>query len=504
MNRRTFCRLALTAPALLPSLARSATVESEVIDRAVQQAMRHWKVPGCSLVIVSPDKTLHLKGYGLKDIGRRTPVTADTLFPLGSCTKAFTTAALGILVDEGKLHWDDHVRKHLPYFRLSDPLADKAVRLRDLLCHRTGVAPHEMLWYRAAWSQEEAIRRLAHLPLAQPFRTAFQYQTTMYTAAGFALAAAAQVSWAEFVQQRLLTPLEMRATSLTTTAAEKVRDRATGHHHHGDDEVHTIADWYPMETPEPAGSLNSTARDLAAWLRLHLRQGRVGERQLISAQSLGETHTPQIHMRLEGITAELEPETDQMSYGMGWVIQDYRGRLMLTHAGAIDGFRAHLVIMPRDGIALALLNNLHQSRMNHALGNRLIDLLLGLKQRDWNTLLSTIAHKEQAKAQEDHQRFLASRKRNTTPSHSANAYLGRYVHPAYGTMRLGVEHGQLHWSWSSFRGLLHHFHYDTFVAQNEYLGEPLCTFHLGTEGNVTSMTWGPPLGVTFTRVRRKQ
>src|SRR5262249_57330656 len=169
------------------------------------------------------------RGYGVKQLGKKEPVTGDTLFPLASCTKAFTTTAMAMLVDEGKLQWDDLVRKHVPYFRLADPLADANVTLRDLVCHRTGVGPHEFLCYRAPWGVEEQIRRIGRVPLGKSFRSTFQYQNAMFLAAGEAVAAASGVSWKEFVEKRILGPLEMKASCCTTAEALRVPDRASPH-----------------------------------------------------------------------------------------------------------------------------------------------------------------------------------------------------------------------------------------------------------------------------------
>src|SRR5438067_7303810 len=149
------------------------------LDALIQEAMQAWEVPGASVAVVQGDEVIYLKGFGARELGRDERVTPDTLFAIGSTTKAVTTAAMAMLVDDGKMAWDDPVRKHLPSFRLSDPLADRDVRIRDLLCHRTGLRGHDLLWYRAPWPPEETVRRVGLLPLDRPFRTAFQYQSTM-------------------------------------------------------------------------------------------------------------------------------------------------------------------------------------------------------------------------------------------------------------------------------------------------------------------------------------
>src|SRR5262245_32023161 len=283
-------RAALAALALLAaSPARAGEVDARALDALVERTIKLWKVPGTAVVVVRGDEVVYLKGFGVREAGKKAPVTPDTLFPLGSCTKTFTTASMAVLVDQGKMAWDDRVRKHLPYFRLSDPLADADVRLRDLVCHRTGLASHNLLWYRSPWSQEETVRRAGKLPLSKPFRSAFQYQSTMFTAAGLAVARTSGVGWGDFVQEKLLTPLGMKATTLTSTAAEKAPDHASGHRL-GDGGRAEVMDRYPLPVPEPAGSIHSNARDLAKWLRFHLGDGTAGKKRILSVERLAELH----------------------------------------------------------------------------------------------------------------------------------------------------------------------------------------------------------------------
>jgi CubicO group peptidase (beta-lactamase class C family) len=468
------------------------------IDAVVRDALKAWGVPGVAVAVVRDDQVVYLRGHGLREIGTDRPVTPDTVFPLASCTKGFTTTVMAMLVDDGKLRWDDPVRKHLDWFRLADPLADRDVTLRDLVTHRTGLRGHEMLWYRSPWKQEEVVRRAGLLPLDKPFRTAFQYQSTMFTAAGLAAAAAAKTTWADLVRRRILDPLEMTGASLTTTEAEKAPDRAMPHRPGHDGKIEAVP-WYPQETPEPAGSLNASARDLTKWLRFQLAEGRCNGKRLVSANALRETHTPQVALPLDGINRDLNPETNLMSYGMAWLIQDYRGQLLLSHAGAIDGFRAYLMLLPKERLGIALLYNLHQSRLNLALGNSLIDLFLDLPKKDWNDYFLDVVRQERAAARAQVEKRLAQRRPNTKPSRELAAYAGNYEHPAYGKARVTLEQGSLVFRWSRFRCELEHFHYDTFTLRDESLDGVPVTFTLGADGAVAAVNVAEPLGVEFTK-----
>jgi CubicO group peptidase (beta-lactamase class C family) len=489
----------------LPAAVRPAppdAVDTAAVDRVVADALKAWDVPGVAVAIVRDDKVVYLKGHGVRELGRKDPVTPDTLFPIASCTKGFTTTAMAMLVDEGKMGWDDPVRKHLDYFRLYDPLADANVTLRDLVTHRTGVRGHELLWYRSPWTPEEVVRKMGLVKPDRPFRSSFQYQSTMFTAAGLGAGSAAKMSWAEFVQQRILDPLDMKATTLTTTAAEKAPDHASPHRPDGHGQLEVIP-WYKMEVPDPAGSINSSARDLANWVRFQLGGGTFDGRRLVSAASLGETHTPQNIIRMEGLAKAMNPDTLQMSYGMAWLIQDYRGRLEVSHAGLIDGFRAHVTLLPRDGIGIVLLNNRDQTGMNLALSNTLVDLLLGLPKKDWNGYLLDQERKQKAEVQERLREREAKRQHGTHPSRELGAYAGSYEEPAYGTAEVALENGALVLRWGTFTCPLGHYHYDTFLAGSDILHNPRVVFSLNADGEVAAMKVLDQLDVEFKKVKPK-
>jgi CubicO group peptidase (beta-lactamase class C family) len=494
--RRLFA-LAGMAGLLLIAPARAEPLDAAV-DALVKKSLETWRVPGVAVAIVRDGEVIYLKGHGVRALDADDPVTPDTLFPIGSCTKAFTTTAMAILVDEGKMAWDDHVRKHLSYFHLGDPLADHDVRLRDLVCHRTGLASNDLLWYRAPWSMEEMVRRAGRLPLAQPFRTRFQYQSTMFTAAGLAVASAADQPWQDVVQKRLFDPLGMTESCFTSTAAAKVADRAVGHRLNrlGRSE---IVDYYPMPVPNPAGSIHSTARDLSKWLIFQLGDGRAGGKRIVSAANLAETHSPQMVIRLEGIERDMQPDTVQMSYGMGWVLQDYRGVGLCSHAGAIDGFRVHFTLIPEKRIGIVLLNNLQHTRMNQALSNSLVDLLLGLPKKDWNAVCGKAVLKAEAAAADKARERDAQRKPDAAPSLPLTAYAGAYENPAYGAARVTVEKGALVWIWNQFHTPLDHYQSDEFTAPLEVIGSPHVVFTLNTEGTVSVMRVSEPMNAEFRR-----
>jgi CubicO group peptidase (beta-lactamase class C family) len=478
------------------TLAACADNAPHTVDKLVANALAAWEVPGAAVTIVSRDRVESLNGYGRRELGRAEPVTADTIFPLASCSKAFTTTLMAMLADEGKLGWDEPVRKHWPDFHLADPLADAEVTLRDLLTHRTGVASHDFLWYRSPLSPEELVRRVGKLPLERSFRTAFQYQSIMFTAAGLAAGRAGGSTWHQLVEQRIFSPLGMKSSR--TTTPEHSKDLATPHRPDREGRLRVIP-WYVQREPNAAGSIHVSARDLAKWLQFQIGDGTFQGRRLVSAENLGETHTPQFALRLEGIVKDSNPDTLQMSYGLAWVIQDYRGHLLVSHAGTIDGFRAHITLLPRDGYALAILANRHHTRMNLALSNVLVDHLLGLPAKDWHGLFRGIVRNEDVAKQAQRERRERDRHAGTRPSRPLAEYAGVYEHPAYGRATVGLKDGRLEWTWSSFHVALEHYQSDTFVAKDENLDDPLIEFLVAPREGVTGFNF---LNLPFRRVQR--
>jgi CubicO group peptidase (beta-lactamase class C family) len=486
---------------LIPqSPGRTDATDAAAIDHLCEGALEFWHVPGLAVGVIRNDEVVFLKGFGVKRLGSAEPVTPDTLFALASCTKAFTTAAITMLVDEGKLAWDDPVRKHVDYFHLSDPLADASVTLRDLVTHRTGLGSNDLLWYRAPWDRREIIRRIGFVKPKNSFRSTFQYQSTMFAVAGCAVESASHTRWEEFVQRRILNPLGMTGSNFTSTAAQSAADHATPHRHNAQGKIETIA-WYPMIQPDPAGSMNAGARDLCRWVRFQLGNGTFQGQRLVSPEALAESHAPQIVIPLKGSAREMNPLTHFMSYAMAWVVQDYRGHLQISHAGAIDGFRAHITFLPDDRLGIILLNNLHNSEMNLALGNAIIDRLLGFHGKDWNACVGRAVENREAAAHEKRNAREAGRHYGTHPSRELAAYAGDYENPAYGTAHVSVEDGVLRWKWGAFAGELEHFHYDTFTLVNDVLNRPEVLFILDASGDVVTMRVLDLMDVEFRKVK---
>lgn len=463
------------------------------LDNYIQSSMKQWKVPGVSVAVVRDQSAEYVKGFGVRDIRKPQPVTADTLFDIGSCTKAFTAAAIAILVDQGKMQWDAKVNTYLPFFHLQDPLADQYVTIRDLLTHRTGLPGAELMWYRSSLPADEIIRRLAYVKPTAEFRTTFQYQNMMYVAAGQAVGRASGTPWDQFVRANIFQPLGMADSDTSAIAAQKSSDYATPHESNPDGSVKPIA-WVNIDNVGPAGSINSSARDMARWLTFQLGDGTYKGNRLISTANLRAMHTPQMVIPPDGeIPTIFFPKSTQLSYGLGWFIQQYRGHQLILHAGDIDGFSTMVVLIPEIHTGYFVSINLSSS-YRQALSYEIADRLLHLPEYDWSAHFHKLEAdlKTEEKAGESWQ---SKRLPGTHPSRELAAYAGKYRNPAYGEAQVAAQKDGLAFHFHDFSSDLQHWQYDTFVASLDDSKTRL-TFCLDANGNVAGFTMD---GIRFDR-----
>ncbi|MBL8800267.1 MAG: serine hydrolase [Planctomycetia bacterium] len=475
--------------------APAPTFEPATIDAIMQEALRAWGAPGAAIVIVKGDEVLYARGYGVKEAGGSQQVTAETLFAIASTSKAFTTTALAMLVDDGKLRWDDPVSKHLDFFHLEDPLADRQVTLRDLVTHRTGLSRHDLLWLGAPWSREEIIRRIGFVKATQPFRSAYQYQNIMYLTAGYTVGKVSGGTWEEFTQKRLFDPLGMKGANFSSKDAEKAADHATPHYKSGAGRATPTA-WRNIDNVGPAGSINAGVRDLGKWIRFQLGDGTFEGKRLLSTARLNELHAPQMVIPLDGstgvasFTRAMNPDTNMMSYGLGWVVQDYRSQLMVSHGGSIDGFRSQVALLPKHKYGMAILSNLGRTSLPEAVRNSVSDALLGLPKKDWNAHFLGQLEQAEAGDRRREQQTEAKRQKDTKPSRELSAYVGQFAEPAYGKLEVVLLGDKLALRWSSFQVNLDHWHYDTYMARGDALlhNKPV-VFTLGADGEVEKLSF---------------
>ena len=459
-------------------------------DDYVNKAIKDWEVPGVAIAIVKDDKIVLARGYGVKKLGDPAPVDERTLFAIGSSSKAFTAASIAMLVDEGRLKWNDPATKYLPGFETYDPYVTRELSIRDLLSHRSGLERGDFLWYGTENDRDEILRRTRYIKPSWSLRSNFGYQNLMYLAAGQIVGKVNGKTWDEFIEQRIFTPLGMTSSS-TSIGAFKSGDNIASPHAKFDDKVEPIA-WRKIDNIGPAGSINSNVVDMAQWIRLQLGQGTYQGQRLFSSGTAKEMHSPQTIIPLAGQMELLYPEAHFLSYGLGWFLSDYRGKKVVEHGGAIDGMRAQVALLPEEKLGVVILTNMNGTPLPHILMYKVFDAYLeGNREKDWSGDLSKTfkALQEQGKAAAKKQE--EARVKDTQPSLSPEKYAGTYKNDLYGEVKVTHDAGKLTVRFGpAFVSELEHWHYDTFRAKFRGAGETraFVTFGLNAQGKPDQVT----------------
>src|SRR5919107_3166357 len=418
-----FLLLLLVPPALVAQTLEDRLKE---IDAYAAKAGQDWKVPGFSVAIVKDDKVVFAKGYGVRELGKSDAVDKDTLFAVASNTKAFTAAALATLVDEGKLSWDDPVTKYLPYFQLYDPLATREMTVRDLLSHRSGLATFggDLLWYETTYPRAEIIRRIRYLKPTYGFRSRYGYQNIMFLAAGEIVPAVTGKSWDDYVRERFFAPLGMARTVTTFKQLMSAQNVATPHNEF-EGKVRVVH-YSNVDAAGGAAVINSSAAEMAEWVRLQLGRGTYQGRNLFSAERSREMWTPNTVVSGVSETAErFNPTVHFNLYGLGWFLSDYRGRKVVTHSGGLDGMTSRVALLPEENLGVVILTN-SETPLQSFLWYKVFDVFLGAPRRDWSAdyMARVKAAKERGEAEE--RKLEDARVPNTKPSLPLSAYAGTY------------------------------------------------------------------------------
>ncbi|MET0649526.1 MAG: serine hydrolase [Pyrinomonadaceae bacterium] len=352
-----------TAPALAPRASAQEAAKPQAaatsdldaklaaIEKAVEEKRQALGIPGLSLVIVKDDKVIYMKGLGYKDFEKKVPVTPDTLFAIGSSSKAFTAMLVAMAADEGKLSFDDSPKKSLPYFKLQDPEADAKITVRDLLSHSSGLNRTDLAWISGVLNREEVIRVAAQAKPTAKLREKFQYQNVMYAAAGEIVGRVENSTWEKLISDRIFKPLGMKGSDTSVAEMQKARDYSYGYVYEEATKETRRVPTRDLPAIAPAGAINSNARDMAQWLRLMLSGGQFEGKRLVSEKSFAELLKPQ--MKIGGL----------VSYGLGWFLRDWRGHKVVEHGGNIDGFNAQVALMPDQRLGFVMLTNVSASAL---------------------------------------------------------------------------------------------------------------------------------------------
>ncbi|MCG6956672.1 MAG: serine hydrolase [Gemmatimonadetes bacterium] len=471
-----------------PRTARAQATPLGGLDDYVESAMEDWNVPGLAISVVRNDSVIFERGYGVRELGSEGAVDGNTLFAIASTTKAFTVAALGMLVDEGKLSWDDPVTRDLPGFEVEDPWVTREIRVRDLLTHRAGVARDDNLWIAAPFDRAEIIHHLRYLPQVTSFRSRYGYNNLMFITAGEIVGRVSGMGWDDFVAQRIFVPLDM---TRSTTRAAVVEERANVSSSHAPvDGTIQVVPRRDYDDIGGAGAIWSSVHDMAQWVRMHLNGGTYGGKRLLSDSALAEMYTPQTLIPIDSVTRRMFPDMHLRAYGLGWDVQDYHGRTLIDHSGSINYTRTQVGMIPSERIGVVVIANLSSSDLQIALMYRILDALMGEKPVDWNAEYLTLARRSEARAAHREQELEASRLQGTTLSLPLDAYAGTYSSDLWGDLTVTHEGSGLvlHYS-PDFVADLEHWHHDIFRAKWRRAGDgrSFATFALDERGRIVSV-----------------
>ena len=313
--------------------------------------MRDWKVQGMAVAIVHKNKVILSRGFGYRNVAENLPVTEETLFAIGSCTKAFTAAGVCLLQEDGTVDLDKPIRDYMSEFKLFDDYVSQNMSPRDLLCHRSGLPRHDIMWYGSPATRRELFARFRYLEPSQPFRTTYQYQNLMFMTAGVLIEDVSKLSWEEFTRNRILNPLDMNSTNFSINDMQKANDYSTGYAEPGG--MVSPIPYMNIDAVGPAGSINSNVKDMSKWLLALINGGKYNGKKILSENTIRQLQTPAMVSPAQ-VPLQYDESFYNM-YGLGWTITSYRGHVRVDHGGNIDGFSASTCFMPRDSIGVVVL-----------------------------------------------------------------------------------------------------------------------------------------------------
>jgi CubicO group peptidase (beta-lactamase class C family) len=465
------------------------------LDAYVATSMKTFDVPGMAVAIVKEGKILVAKGYGVRKLGDPMPVDEFTMFGIGSNTKAFTTAALATLVDEGKLSWDDPVYQRLPGFVMYDPYVSHEMTIRDLLTHRSGMGLGEgdlLFWPHTTYSRADVIYKLRFMKPHSSFRSHYAYDNLLYMTAGQIIPALTGITWDDYIRQRIFMPLGMNHSNLSTTAY-KAGDNYSYPHSRVDGKLQVIP-FEDLDNAGPAGSINSSAADMAKWVQLQLNRGKFVDREghlfteqrskeMWSAQTILPTGEPQAP--LAGLKENFA------DYALGWGLRDYHGRKLVGHTGGVGGFVSRVMLVPEENLGIVVLTNAEQVGAFDSILYHVLDYYFHLPTTDWVAAFKAVRDKREEDAAETMKKAEGARDTNSKPSLPLEKYAGVYNDAWYGPITIKMENGGLVITFDhtpTMIGDLQHWQYDTFKAhwRQRTIEDAFITFSLHPDGSIDS------------------
>jgi CubicO group peptidase (beta-lactamase class C family) len=454
--------------------------------------MAGFRTPGVAVAIVKDSKVLFSKGFGVRRLGSPERVDEDTLFGIASNTKAFTAAALAMLVDEGKIKWDDRVIDHLPGFRMSDPYVTREITVRDLLTHRSGMglgAGDLMFFPDSDFTREQIVFNQRYIPLATSFRSAYAYDNVLYLVAGQIIPAVTGKTWDDFIRERIFAVVGMTHSNTTVTALVPGVNYATPHYT-VDGTLQPVKNDH-LDNTAPAGAINSCVSDLAKWVSVRLDEGALPNgKRLFSKSQANEMWSGQTIMPIRDPPEPLAALKPRFSlYGLGLGLRDYHGRKLVLHGGGLTGYLSQVVMVPEERLGIVVLTNGDAGEAVSSITWHVLDHFLAVAPTDWIDAYRKVKAKHEKEAEEVVQKAQAARNQDSKPSLTPEKYAGTYRDAWYGNATMTVDDGKLRMRFSHSPGLdgsLDHFQYDTFIARwkDRTVPDAYVTFSLQPDGSI--------------------
>ncbi len=430
------------------------------LDAFIERTLQQMDAVGCAVTIVEKDKVILAKGYGLKDLAGKKAATENTLFQIGSCTKAFTTSIIGMLYDEKRLKLDQPVHQLLPELSFKDPHLTASVTVRDMMCHRTGLERHDLAWYFRPnqANRDTFLHIIRYFDTNAGLRERWQYNNFMFMAQGALAQKLTGKTWEALVQERIFTPLGMNGATLTTEAFANAADRSFGYS--AQKGKIKKEDFYYFNGMEPAGSIAASAKDMGQWLKLWIHGGKSGTKELISTNFCTESIKTQ--MTLGGSLLSSRDTADSHGYGFGWFLGNHKGHFRVEHGGNIDGFSTTTAFYPNDSIGIFVSVNQNGSAVPGIIRNAIADRMLRATPTDW--LKAPLKNKLMADTATVQNNDAVTQKPNTSPLHATAEYLGKYQNIGYGALQIMQSKDAMLMLYGKDTFQLQHFHFDIFKA----------------------------------------
>lgn len=478
---------------LVSSIWSSATAQydsqNRQLDNMIEQGIKDWKIPAMSVLVMKDGMTTFKKTYGVRNIETKERANNETLFTMASTTKAIVAMAMAILVDEGKVHWDDPVKKHYPHFELSDSYIRGDARIKDLFTHNLGIGNADLIWYGNDLSTEESLGKFALAEKVYPLRGGYQYQNMGYAIAGEVIEAISGIHWADFVTERIFRPLGMSWSFTKSQDILPAGNVSTPHFDDPDDGVVPL-DYIFFDQVGAAGIIWSCIDDMEKYFRFITNKGVVSGDTLIKAQTFEYLFQPKIIIDGGFYPTEKLTKPHWKTYGMGWFQHDYKGAKVDFHTGSIDGLIAINGWLRDENLGVYVFSNLDHAELRHAIMYKVFDLYALGGERDWHKEVFDLYNGFREESKSGLRKIEESRVLNTKPSHGLEAYQGTFTHEMYGTVVIELIDGQLHaYMNNKWHLSLNHWHYDTFRSDkhHQWRSKVFASFGVNQEGKISDL-----------------